>query len=76
MCCFACAFFFFFIFVFFAFSAAITVKTSSIGTYRRMQTVQTKIRLKEQSDLDLHFLPFYFDSLDALSHSKTNLYNI
>ena len=45
----------------------------NIGKSRIEQIVPTQIRLllKEQSDQDLHCLPFHLHLLDALLHSKT-----
>ena len=52
-----------------------TVKIPNIGTDRSEQTVQTQIRLlpKEQSDQDLHCLPFYVHLVDILLPPQTNL---
>ena len=43
-----------------------TVQILCIGTDRSQQTVQTKIRLKKQSDQGLRCLPFHQHLLDAL----------
>ena len=53
----------------------LTVKVLSVETVSSEKTVQTQIRLllKEQSDQDLHCLPFDLHLLAALLHCKTKL---
>ena len=51
-----------------------TVKILCIGTDRSQQTVQTKIRLKKQSDQGLRCLPLHQLLLDALMQCYIKLY--
>ena len=52
-----------------------TVQILCIGTDRSQQTVQTKIRLKKQSDQGLRCLPFHQHLLDALLHQNFLFYD-
>ena len=54
-----------------------TVKTLNIGTYLSEQTVDSdQTAPKEQSDQDLHCLPFFLHRLEALLHFKIKLFYI
>ena len=55
-----------------------TVKNVSIRTVSTDKTVKTQIRLllEEQSDKDLHCLPFYLLVLHIILQLKSKLYNL
>ena len=55
----------------------LTVKILNIGTYVRANSVDSdQTALKEQSDQDLHCLPFFLHLLEALLQCKIKLFYI